>query len=339
MPLRFNERDSAISGNLMLAILLVVSLVVFVIYSAEGESGPIHTLQSGVGVAVTPVSSVGVGIDSAEQAAETTLSDLTADPSTMSELKEQNAQLRQMVSDLEEYRQEAQRLAGIQDLKDSYGIEGLTTRIIGISGDSWNRVLTIDKGSDDGISVGLPVMGSSGLVGQIKSVTATTAEVRLLQDASSGVAVLLQSSRAEGLLKGSADGLLYLVDIDEDVEVKVGDVVVTSGLGGGYFRGLIVGSVARIEEGNGQSVRQIVVSPNDTVSGLEEVMVVTGVSSKKNAADSQTSASSSSSSSSSEAASTDGSDEAGISGDASDPAGSGDYNDGTSDELLSDEGE
>ena len=67
--------------------------------------------------------------------------------------------------------------------------------------------------------------------------------------------------------------------------MKVGDTIVTSGLGGGYFRGLIVGTVVRVEDGNGQAVRQIVVAPNDSVSGLEEVMIVTSVSSKKNAAD------------------------------------------------------
>ena len=285
MPLRFNERESAIGGNLLLIVLVVVSLVCFAVYNAEGEGGPLHAVQSAAGVVTSPISTAGAGIQSAETAAQTTLEDLSADPNTVSELKEQNEELRQMVSELEEYRQEAERLQGIQKLSDTYGIEGMTCHIVGVSGDSWNRVLTIDKGADDGISVGLPVMGSSGLVGQVKSCTAHTSDVRLLQDSASGVAVLLQSSRAEGLLKGNIDGLLYLEGIDTDAEVKVGDIVVTSGLGGGYFRGLIVGTVVRVEDGNGQSVRQIIVAPNDSVSGLEEVMVVTGVSSKKNAAD------------------------------------------------------
>jgi rod shape-determining protein MreC len=244
-------------------------------------------VQSVAGIVTSPISTAGAGIQAAQTAAQTTLEDLSADPNTVSELKAQNEELRQMVSELEEYRQEAERLQGIQKLSDTYGIEGMTCHIIGVSGDSWNRVLTIDKGSDDGISVGLPVMGTSGLVGQVKSCTPHTADVRLLQDSSSGVAVLLQSSRAEGLLKGNIDGLLYLEDVDSDVEVKVGDVVVTSGLGGGYFRGLIVGTVVRVEDSNGQAIRKIVVSPNDTISGLEEVMVVTDVSTSKktNAAD------------------------------------------------------
>ena len=301
MPLRFNERESAISGNVLLIVLLVVSLVCVLVYNAEGDEGPLHRVQSAAGVLTSPIRTAGAGIQSAETAAQTTLEDLSADPNTLSELKQQNEELRQMVSELEEYRQEAERLQGIQKLSDTYGIEGMTCRIIGVSGDSWNRVLTIDKGTDDGISTGLPVMGSSGLIGQVKSVTSTTADVRLIQDASSGVAVLIQSSRAEGLLKGNIDGLLYLEDVDADVEVKVGDVIVTSGLGGGYFRGLIVGTVVRVEDSNGQAIRQIVVAPNDSVSGLEEVMVVTSVSAKKNAADAEPQPEESSSSSSSSA--------------------------------------
>jgi len=287
MPLRFNERESAISGNFLLIVLLVVSLVLAAVYSAEGEGGPLHAVQSAAGVVTSPIRTAGAGIQSAQTAAQTTLDDLKADPNTISDLKAQNEELRQMVSELEEYRQEAERLQGIQKLSDTYGIEGFTCHVIGVTGESWNRVLTIDKGSDDGISVGLPVMGTSGLVGQVKSVTNTTAEVRLLQDSASGVAVLIQSSRAEGLLKGNIDGLLYLEDVSADVDVKVGDVVVTSGVGGGYFRGLIVGTVVRVENSNGQAIRQIVVAPNDAVSGLEEVMVVTSVSAKKNAADAE----------------------------------------------------
>ena len=285
MPLRFNERESAISGNLLLIVLLAVSLVCVIVYNLEGQNGPLHSAQSAAGVVLSPVRTAGAGIQAAESAAQTKLEDLAADPATLSELKAQNEELRQMVSELEEYRQEAERVKGIQELVGTYGIEGITSHVVGVSGDSWNRILTIDMGSDDGIEPGLPVMGSSGLVGQVKSTTGHTADVRLLTDSASGVAVMLQSSREEGLLKGNIDGLLYLEDIAADAEVKVGDVVVTSGLGGGYFRGLIVGNVVRVEDTNGQSIRKIVVAPNDAVSGLEEVMVVTSVSSKKNAAD------------------------------------------------------
>ena len=70
------------------------------------------------------------------------------------------------------------------------------------------------------------------------------------------------------------DGLLYLENIGADVNVQVGDVVLTSGLGGSYTRGLIIGTVVRVEGSAGSDTRKIVVAPNDTVSLMEEALVV-----------------------------------------------------------------
>lgn len=86
----------------------------------------------------------------------------------------------------------------------------LAARVVGYSADSYNRIITLDAGSNAGVKVGLPVMGSTGVIGQVISVTPVTAEVRLLTDAQSGISVLIQSSRAEGILQGSVDGSLYL---------------------------------------------------------------------------------------------------------------------------------
>ena len=82
-------------------------------------------------------------------------------------------------------------------------------------------------------------MGTTGVVGQVISVSTYSSQVRLLNDAQSGVAVMLQSSRSEGILSGSVEGVLYLEGVDEGVEVTEGEAVITSGLGGGYFRGLV----------------------------------------------------------------------------------------------------
>lgn len=280
MRLRFDERKPAASGNLLPIVLLVVSLALYGVYTLEGAGGPLHTVQGAVSVLTSPLRAAGTGLQSIATSASVSLEDSNAAPETLSQLREQNEQLRQQVAELEEYRQTAIRLEGIQKLRDTYSVEGVTCHVVSVSGESWNRIVTIDKGSADGIAIGLAVTGPTGLVGQVKSVTADSAEVRLLQDPDSGVAVIVQSSRAEGLLKGNIDGLLYLEGISADAEVKVGDVIITSGTGGGYFRGLMVGTVVRIDEGGGQAVRRIIVAPNDTASALEELMVVTGIGSE-----------------------------------------------------------
>lgn len=90
-------------------------------------------------------------------------------------------------------------------------------------------------------------------------------------------------------------GLLYLENIDSDVQVSVGDVVLTSGLGGSYTRGLLIGTVVKIEGAQNDASRRIVVSPNDAATSLEEVLVVTSAS--ESSSDSSSSSQSKSSSS------------------------------------------
>ena len=196
----------------------------------------------------------------------------------MSQLKESNAQLSQMVVELEEYRQEASRLEALIGIHDVYGFSSVAAHVTGYSSDSYNRIITIDVGTASGVKPGLPVMGSTGVVGQVVSCSTYTSEVRLLNDAQSGVAVMLQNSRAEGILSGSVEGVLYLQGVDESTEVKEGEAVITTGLGGGYFRGLVVGVVSKVEQRQGDATRTIVISPNSSFSNISEVLVVLGMS-------------------------------------------------------------
>ena len=283
--------------------LIVASVVMMTVYGREGETGPLHTLQSAVSGAVSPLRIVGGSIESATSTVGDTVDNITADQSTLSGLREYNEQLVQQYSQMEEYKQEAQRLQKLLDLKDTYQIEGTGARVIGRSSEAWSQTVIINKGSDDGVSTGQTVMGTSGVVGQIVSTSSHTATVRLLTDPQSGAAAMVQSSRAEGILRGSLVGLLYLEDLDADAEVNVGDVVVTSGLGGSYARGLIIGTVVKVDAQQGDTSRRAVVSPNDAISTREDVLVVSSVGSDADDSDDSSTSSSSSSTASSSSSS------------------------------------
>lgn len=274
MALRFNRNGSALPRWAPLTFCLVLSLVCVIVYSREGDEGPLHSAQEAVQTIASPLSFAGVAVGSGVDAAATALEDLTADESTLSALIEQNQELRELVAQAEEYRQEAQRLQELLDLVDEYEASGIGARVIGRSAEAWNQSITIGVGEDDGVDAGMTVMGASGVIGQVISTTEHTATVRLLTDPQSGVAVIVQSTRAEGIVRGSLEGLLYLQDIDSDSEVVVGDVVVTSGLGGSYVSGLIVGTVVSVSADNGTGSRTIIVSPNEETAALEEVFVV-----------------------------------------------------------------
>ena len=263
--------------RVLLVAFLVASLALVTLYSREGQDGPLHAVQSGVSGAVAPLKFVGAAASAGVNDAAEGFGNLTADESTLSGLRESNAELRELLAQADEYKQEAQRLQQLLKLKDEYDIEGVGARVIGNPDQAWDQSVTIDKGSADGVQTGLTVMGTSGVIGQVFEVSEHTSRVRLLTDSNSGAAAMVQSSRAEGIVRGSLEGLLYLEDLDADAVVNPGDVVVTSGLGGSYTRGLIIGRVVKVDASQGDATRRVVVSPNDTTGTLEEVLVVFGV--------------------------------------------------------------
>ena len=247
MAFNFKQGASATRVYVLLVALLVLSLALITTYAREGSSGVLHTAQNALSLAASPLRSASGALSAAEDASAATASDVVADESSLSVLREQNAQLRQNLAELEEYRAEAQRLQELLDLKDDNKLDGTAARVLSRSSDAWNNVITIDKGTDAGIHEGLAVMASSGLIGQVISTTSLSSQVRLMQDPQFGVAAMVQSSRAEGIVKGALDGLLYLEDIDSDAQVALGDTVITSGLGGGFYRGILIGTVVKID--------------------------------------------------------------------------------------------
>lgn len=274
MALNFQQQGPASSGRLSLVIALVVSLVCVGLYQAEGSAGPLHSLQSAFAGIATPLQRASAPLTEAVDDAGAAAAEGGVSEETYATLRQQNEQLVQQLSAAEEQRLENERLRGLLNLRDTYEITGVSGRVIGRTIDAWNQTVTLDVGSNSGVETGLTVLGPTGVVGQVVSVSGGSCRVRLLTDPQSGAAAMVQSSRAEGIVRGSMDGLLYLENIGADVSIQVGDVVLTSGLGGSYTRGLIIGTVARVEGSAGSDTRKIIVAPNDTVSLMEEALVV-----------------------------------------------------------------
>lgn len=280
-----SERNSPASqSSIVLIAFLAVSLVCMLVYFREGDEGPIHSVQEAVSSAFAPVQNVGTVIGAGVESAKDNIEDATTKGETVQDLRDEVEELREQLSQMEEYRQEIERLQGLLDMKGRYAIDGIPAQVVGRSADTWNKTVTINVGSDDGVSAGLTVMGPSGVVGQVVSVSPTVSQVRLITDPQSGIAVLIQSNRKEGICRGSLDGMLYLENIDANANIQIGDVVVTSGLGGSYTRGLIVGTVVKVDESQGLASRTIMVSPNESTGPLQEVIVVRGLGSQGAAA-------------------------------------------------------
>jgi len=283
MPAYSQNTSSGLARRVLFVALLVLSLVLTTVYAREGQTGTLHAIQSGFLNAVGIAGGVSAPAGATVQSAGNTVADVTANDQTLTALREQNEQLRRLVADAEEYRQETERLMGLLNMKKTTGVDGPVAHVIGRSTNAWDQSITVDVGTADGVESGMTVMGYSGVIGQVTRAGANTSTVRLLTDPNSGAAVQIQSSRANGIVRGSLTGLLYLEDIEDDKIPVEGDVVITSGLGGSYSSGLIVGTVVSVNRTANNTSGSIVVRPNDNAELLEEVIVVTNSSTWSNA--------------------------------------------------------
>lgn len=255
----------------------LVSLLLLTFYVREGEAGVIHSIRSGVNTVATPVRMVGAVVATPFNAIGNVFTNLSAPQETLSELKKQNEELTSELAQLTEAEKTAERLESLLGLQSTYNLQSTAARIIGTTGDAWSQTVTIDKGSANGFEIGMPVCNSGGVIGQIIEVSAATSTVRLINDENSGVSVMVQSTRAQGILQGQPDGTLMLSYVPADADVKVGDVIITSGLGGRFPKGLPLGTVSSVSRAANATYYTIVVRTISTAESNEEVLVITSL--------------------------------------------------------------
>lgn len=266
-------------------VLCVISLLLLTFYLREGDTGPIHGLRGGVMTVTSPVRMLGSAVAAPFGALGNIAQNATASSETLSELKKRNEELTAQVAELSEAQETAERLEKLVGLKSTYSLESTAARIIGSTGDAWTDSVIIDKGSASGFEVGMPVCSSGGVIGQIIEVSANTSTVRLITDDQSGVSAMIQGSRAQGVLQGQADGTLRLEYVVSDAEVATGDIVITSGIGGTFPKGLPLGTVASIDRAPNAVYYTIVVRAASSAESNEEVLVITSVSEDQIASD------------------------------------------------------
>ena len=271
------------TGGRSFIILSLLSIVLLTVSARMGTAGPLEIVRGGFSTITMPFRMAGSAIAMPFQGIGNIFSNLTADQQTLSDLKAENEQLRSRNAELEETNQSTQRLQGLLDLKNNYNLQSTGARVISDSTDSFNNTIVIDKGTSSGLAVGMPVVDSGGVIGQIIECGPTTSTVRLITDEKSGVAAMVQSSRAQGMLMGSASRQITLNLINTNQKVAVGDTVVTSGLGGVFPKGLPLGKVTSVEAAPGSIYYTIVIEPYGNVSSNEEVMVITSLSEEQKA--------------------------------------------------------
>jgi rod shape-determining protein MreC len=153
--------------------------------------------------------------------------------------------------------------------------EYLPANLVGRSTSPFLNFLIFDKGSDNGVQRGMPVVTGDGLVGRVVEVTSTACKVLPVTDAESAVAARLLQSREQGVVVGRLGGGLEMQFITQQTRVQPGEVVVTSGLGGAYPPGIIIGSVAAVQQLTYEVQQRAEIVPAVDYNRLETALIIT----------------------------------------------------------------
>ncbi len=197
-------------------------------------------------------------------------------------VKEENKQLKTKValleSELNNYREAYlanQRLRELLGLKKSLSRwPTLAAEVVAWDPDGWYQTITIDRGFLDGVQIGMPVVNARGVVGKITGLSRHYARALLLVDPNFAVDSYVQRNRVYGIVSGYKNGLCRMQYVQQNQDVKEGDVIVTSGMAGYFPKGLPIGTVSKIKINKAQLFQEIYVKPYVDFSKLEEILVI-----------------------------------------------------------------
>lgn len=263
-------------------IILLITLIIFIVMGVSANMlGGVNWINNVISVPLTPVqgffSSAGQKVDDAFSFFK-----------DMDAVKKENEKLKGRVSELEK---ENRELSGFRDknkeLREALNLKQqfenylpMGANIIAIDPGNWFNIFKIDLGNKDGISVNYPVVTSTrGLVGRVFSSDITSSKVLTIIDEDSAVAGWISKAGGghvivRGNMQLKEEGLCRMDYIPLDVDVEVGDVIETSGLGGIYPKGIVIGKVAEVRKTNSEMNRYAIIEPAADFKRLEEVYVL-----------------------------------------------------------------
>jgi len=266
-------------------------LILSILFLALHETRILASVERGLQVVLAP-------LQRAATALVTGIGDLSQTVRQVRELRARVAELEEQVNALtienvrlREYEAEVVQLRGLLGFVEanptwaflgadvvgrSACINAPCGDVVGQEPNPYLRYITINVGQADGVAVGMPVVtGGAVLVGRVAETGLHTSKVQLITDPGSNVAAMLQQSRATGLVVGQPDGSLRMLYIPQEDTVQVGDVVLTSGLGGAFPRGLVLGQVSQVVKQDFALFQEAVIHPAVDYRRVELTLVIT----------------------------------------------------------------
>ena len=166
------------------------------------------------------------------------------------------------------------RLQELLQFKENIHRPVLAVQVIGRDPTGWFKSVIINKGKRAGLEVNMPVVNAEGVIGRLVAVSPNYAKVLLIIDQNSAVDSIIQRSRETGIVKGLSSKICKLEYVVKNSDVVSGDMVITSGLGGVFPKGIPVGTVVHVNTAPGELFKDIIVKPKVDFSKLEELLVI-----------------------------------------------------------------
>jgi rod shape-determining protein MreC len=264
---------------LMITIIVVIILLVVLVITA-GENNMSGT-ESFVGSIFSPV-------QRALYSATDAIGDFFGRMFAGTDLQTENLELKARVAELEgqladynEIKAENDRLSKLLNFDTStQDLQHVTARVIGKAPGHWFNIFIIDAGLSQGIKVDMPVVNGDGLVGRVVDVGANYSRVMAIIDTTSGVSGIVERTRDNGILTGTADSdadeaQMVMGNLPLDADLMPGDTVITSGLAGVFPKGIAIGEVTEVRPSTDGMRNEALVTPWVDFEHLEEVMVIT----------------------------------------------------------------
>lgn len=277
-----NKRKKKISLGYMILIFVIIFIIilVFLFYSLKNEK-KLNTFEAIVKDSVLEIQKIVyipfMGIDK-----------MIEDYSNLRDVLKENKILKDRVDEIDVVKAENDELKQeIEKLKDELKIEHvlsdydyLNATVINRNSSSWYNLLTIDKGTNSGVEEGMVVINSSGVIGRTTNVSAFSSDVRLITttDTNNKIAVSIISGdkRLTGVINryDYKSGYLEVEGISNTDKVNIGDVVYTSGLGGVFPSGVLIGKVSEITTDVYDLAKIINVTPSATFDDINYVTIL-----------------------------------------------------------------
>jgi rod shape-determining protein MreC len=260
------------SNRLLLFVLSVVICLVLLGVSLAGLTGSVE------GLLALPLQYVQSILTDATVGSGNVLQDLV----TIQQLQTRNRDLEAALAafqaeivELREIQNDYDRIAALLEYtRARQGEEYVVADVIGRDISAFTRVIFLNRGARDGLTEGMPVVTEKGLVGRVTQVSANASQVLLITDPVSAVNARLLNSRAEGSVQGQSGGL-RMTYIDLNASIQEGDTVITSGLGGNFPEGIIIGQVTSIRQFQFELFQETEVRSLNEFERLENVLVIT----------------------------------------------------------------